>query len=58
MNEKLVGLKEVADHLGMSESFVQKAIYRHDLPVWRVGRRVRFRLSEIDAWIERTRDES
>jgi excisionase family DNA binding protein len=58
MNEKLVGLKEVADHLGMSESFVQKAIYRYDLPVWKVGRRVRFRLSEIDAWIERTRNGS
>ena len=49
--EPWVGVIEVAEHLGVSKSWVNKAVGHKVLPVKRVGRALRFRLSEIDAWI-------
>jgi len=49
--EKWVRVSEVAKHLGLSESFINKAVHYSDIPVRRVGNRLRFRLSEIDQWV-------
>lgn len=50
-SEPWVRVREVAEHLGVSESWVHKSVQTGSIPVRRAGRSLRFRLSEIDAWL-------
>jgi excisionase family DNA binding protein len=50
--EQLVGVADVAEYLQMSKSFINKSVLYSDIPVHRIGRSLRFRLSEIDQWVE------
>ena len=50
--EKWSTLEEVADHLGVSKDTVRKWIRKEVIPHYRVGKKYRFKLSEIDKWIE------
>ena len=54
--EPLVRPEDVAEYLGVRVSWVREAA-RSDptFPVKRVGRYLRFRLSEIDKWVEAQR---
>jgi excisionase family DNA binding protein len=47
MDEQLLGVREAARVLGMTEGAVRKAQQRGHLPIVRIGRSVRFRLSDI-----------
>ena len=49
--EPWVNVPTVAIHLGVSQSWVSKAVVEESIPVRRVGRSLRFRLSEIDEWL-------
>jgi len=55
-NEPFVRIDEVAIHLGSSASFIRKKTHdlRNPIPFHRLpgGRSVRFRITEIDAWVE------
>lgn len=51
--ERFVDGHAVAEHLGVSYSWVWKAAKRGDIPSVRVGRAWRFRLSEVLAELER-----
>jgi len=51
VHESWVRVNEVAHHLNVSASWVNKAVQYGDIPVHRVGRNLRFRLSEVDAWM-------
>ena len=51
MPEKLVNLKDVAVYLSMSEDTVRTWIKEGKLPFYRVGKRYKFKISEIDDWI-------
>lgn len=51
-SEPLVRVSDVAEHLDVSESWVNKAVQYGRIPVHRVGRNLRFRLSEVDRWID------
>lgn len=42
---------EVAEYLAISEATLQRWLSERSLPVHRVGRTLRFKLSEIDAWV-------
>ena len=53
--EQWVRVPDVAKHLDVSISWINKAVLDGTIPVHRVGRNLRFRLSEIDAWIAGTR---
>ncbi len=50
--EPYVTAKEVAKFLGLSIAALDKWRYRNEtpFPVYRLGRSVRYRLSEADAW--------
>lgn len=48
--EPYVTIREVAAHLGMSVSWVEKAVVR-GLPSHKLGRARRFRLSEVEQWL-------
>jgi excisionase family DNA binding protein len=56
IHEPFVRIDEVANHLGSSASLVRKKTHdpSNPIPHHRMpgGRAIRFRLTEIDAWIE------
>ncbi len=49
--ERWVDVEAVADHLGVTKDTVYRWIDKKDLPAHRVGRLLRFKLSEIDDWV-------
>jgi hypothetical protein len=57
LREQGVQVDAVADHLDMSPKWVRNATRRLDdpLPHRTFGRRIRFLLSEVDAWAARQR---
>ena len=42
---------EASEYLAISEATLQRWLSERELPVHRVGRTLRFKLSEIDAWV-------
>jgi excisionase family DNA binding protein len=53
--EPWVTLKEVAQHLQVSDETVHRWINGRGMPAHRVGRVWRFKLSQIDAWVENSK---
>ena len=51
-NERWVGVEDVAAHLQVGKDSIYRWIETKGLPARRVGRLLRFRLSEVDAWVE------
>jgi excisionase family DNA binding protein len=51
MPEKWVNLEDIAIHLSMSEDTVRTWIKEGKLPFCRVGKRYKFKISEVDEWI-------
>ena len=51
-DERWVGVEEVAAHLQVGKDSIYRWIDAKGLPARRVGRLLRFRLSEVDAWVE------
>lgn len=52
MPEPWVSVDQVASHLGVAKDSVYRWIDQKSLPAHRVGRLWKFRLSEVDSWIE------
>lgn len=52
MPEPWVSVDDVANHLGVAKDSVYRWIEAKGLPAHRVGRLWKFRLSEVDKWIE------
>ncbi len=50
--EPWVGIAEVAAHPGVAKDTVYRWVDTQDLPAHRVGRLFRFRLSQVDRWVE------
>jgi PTS system nitrogen regulatory IIA component len=48
----LLTLKQVADHLQLSERTLYRLLQRGELPGRKIGGQWRFRLSEIDYWLD------
>ncbi|KKK07471.1 hypothetical protein LQ51_02350 [Micromonospora sp. HK10] len=51
-HEPWVSVEEVAKHLGIAKDTVYRWIESKSLPACRVGRLWKFKLSQVDAWIE------
>ncbi len=51
MPEKWVNLEDIAVYLSMSEDTVRTWIKEGKLPYYRVGKRYKFKISEVDEWI-------
>jgi excisionase family DNA binding protein len=49
--ERWVGVEDVATHLGVAKDSVYRWIEEKGLPAHRVGRLLRFKISEIDEWV-------
>lgn len=53
MSEPWVSVDEVSAHLGVAKDTIYRWIENRGLPAHRVGRLWKFKLSEVDAWVER-----
>ena len=51
-DEPWVGIADVAAHLGVSKDTVYRWVDTQGLPAHRVGRLFRFRLSQVDEWVQ------
>jgi excisionase family DNA binding protein len=50
--EPWVSVDEVAKHLGVARDSIYRWIETRRLPAHRIGRLWKFRLSEVDGWVE------
>lgn len=50
--ERLYSVEEIANHIGVSKDTIRVWIKKETIPYYKVGRQYKFKLSEIDAWIE------
>ena len=50
--EGWVGIADVAAHLSVAKDSIYRWVETKDFPSHRVGRLLRFRLSEVDEWVK------
>lgn len=50
-NEKWVNIEDVAEHLSISLDTARGWLKDGKLPSYKVGKRYKFKLSEIDSWV-------
>lgn len=50
--EDLISIAQAVPLLGLSKRTIQDMAARRELPVYKIGKCVRFRVSELDAWLE------
>ena len=53
--EKWVNLEDIAEHLSVSADTVRTWIKNGKLPVYRAGKRYKFKISEFDEWVSQGR---
>lgn len=52
MNTEILSLQDLCDYLKVSKPVAYKLVQRGKIPSFKIGRRLRFRKSKVDAWIE------
>ena len=50
--EKWVDIDEVADYLGVAKDTIRNWIKKTEIPAHKIGRKWKFKISEIDAWVK------
>ncbi len=50
--EGWVGIADVAAHLSVGKDSIYRWVDSRDFPAHKVGRLLRFRLSEVDEWVK------
>lgn len=50
--ERWYSLGEISNHLGVSKDTIRGWIKKEIIPFYKVGRQYKFKVSEVDAWIE------
>lgn len=50
-NENWVSMEELCKHLGSSRDTVKKMINTQNLPAYKIDRKWKFKISEVDAWM-------
>ena len=50
--ERWYSLVEISEHLGVSKDTIRAWIKKDTIPYHKVGRQYKFRVSEVDAWVE------
>jgi len=53
--DNLVTRTELSEKLGLSESYISKLMSEGNLPYFKIGRSVRFRLTEVVVWLQTRR---
>ena len=52
MEERWLSVEEIAQHLGVKRDTVYKWIEKNTIPAHKVGRLWKFKISQVDAWVE------
>ena len=50
--ERWLSLEEIAEHLGVSKDTIRNWIKKNIIPHHRIGKQYKFRISEVDTWVE------
>lgn len=50
--ERWLSLEEISKHIGVSKDTIRSWIKKETIPFHKIGRQYKFRLSEVDAWVE------
>ena len=50
--ERWLSLEEISKHVGCSKDTIRAWIKKYTIPYHKVGRMYKFKISEVDAWIE------
>lgn len=50
--ERWSNLGEIANHIGVSKDTIRSWIKKEAIPHHKVGRQYKFKISEVDAWVE------
>ena len=50
--EKWVTLKEIQAHLGVGRETILQWIAKRNMPAYKMGRLWKFKISEVDAWVQ------
>jgi len=50
--ERWLNLEEISKHVGCSKDTIRTWIKKETIPFHKVGRQYKFRLSEVNGWIE------
>jgi excisionase family DNA binding protein len=53
--EPLVDIKELSEATGLKVSFIEDAKTDKGLPFYELGRSIRYRISEVEVWIQKRR---
>lgn len=53
--EKWVNLEDIAEHLSVSKYTIRAWMKEGKLPVYRAGKRYKFKISEVDEWVRQGR---
>jgi excisionase family DNA binding protein len=53
MEYNMMTIKDVADYLRLSKQTIQRYVLNKEIPFYKVKKVIRFRLSEIEQWIDR-----
>ena len=49
--ERWVSMEEICMHLGASRDTVKKMIIKQNMPAYKIDRKWKFKISEVDAWM-------
>jgi len=50
--ERWLSITDICEHLGVSKDTVYKWINKHEMPAYRMGRLWKFKIEQVDAWVE------
>lgn len=50
--ERLIDIKELSKVTGLSKGYLEKSYREANLPYYKLGRSVRFRVGEVQKWIK------
>lgn len=50
--ERWFSLEEISKHLGVSKDTIRGWIKKETIPYYNVGRLYKFKLTEVDVWVE------
>ena len=52
MQKELLSIKEMASFLGVKEATIYSWVHQRRIPYYKIGRLVKFRISEAAEWLE------
>lgn len=52
-NERWVSMEDICEHLGVSRDTVKKMIKLQKMPAYKIDRKWKFKISEVDEWMHK-----